>query len=69
MKKLCISYIGLLLVSLSLFIVACGGSQNGKSEGATADSLVHKDTVWKYGLPIEDYRVEYDTIRQGQVLA
>ena len=47
MKKLCISYIGLLLVSLSLFIVACGGSQNGKSEGATADSLVHKDTVWK----------------------
>jgi murein DD-endopeptidase MepM/ murein hydrolase activator NlpD len=69
MKKLCISYIGLLLVSLSLFIVACGGSQNGKSEDATADSLVHKDTVWKYGLPIEEYSVEYDTIRQGQVLA
>lgn len=44
---------------------------NGGNYGdvAAADSVVVKDTVYKYGLPIEFYHVQYDTIRPRQTLA
>lgn len=36
---------------------------------AESDSTVIQDTVFKYGLPIENFVIEYDTVRPHQTLA
>ena len=45
-------------------------TQAGKGHTAEqADTLVIKDTIYKYGLPIEEFAIKHDTIRPGQTLA
>lgn len=67
MKKSSVSFKGALLVLCVLLLNACNGGQNVGGVD-TDDISAVKDTVWKYGLPIEKYHVVYDTIRQGETL-
>ena len=58
-------YILILLFLVSL--CACGGGQ-GEGNGEGGDSIVAVVPM-KYGVPIEEFVVTYDTIRQGETLA
>ena len=58
-------YILMLLFLVSL--CACGGGQGGADEQGN-DSIV-AEVPMKYGLPIEEFAVTYDTIRTGETLA
>lgn len=69
MKKKNSIYIGVLLVLFSLIFNSCENRQKTNSEKVTVDTVVEIDTVWKYGLPIEEYHAQYDTIRPGETLA
>lgn len=64
MKKISTTYISVILLSLVFTFGTCRGGAGGESEDAAP-----KDTLWKYGLPIEDYSVKYDTVRSGETLA
>ncbi len=49
---------------------SCGNmSETDASSVCTADTIVQHKSVVKYGLPIEDYHVEYDTLRPRQTFA
>lgn len=63
------SIAAVLLVALG--ISAYLFAHRGPSAGAQldADTIVVKDTVYKYGLPIEYFRVKNDTIQPRQTLA
>lgn len=57
-------------ILILLFLVsfcACGGGQ-GEVNGDGGDSIV-AEVPMKYGLPIEEFAVTYDTIRTGETLA
>ena len=44
-------------------------NQRNSTDVAAADTIVVKDTIYKYGLPIEEFAVKNDTIRPKQTLA
>lgn len=67
MKNLRIRYITALTALFLLLLGACNSGKSGSSDN-TACAEAQRDTVWKYGLPIEEYHVEYDTIRPGETL-
>lgn len=69
MKNWIVNCIGVLLIIFSLFLGACNGRLKSGSDATSADTLPQIDTVWKYGLPIDEYHVKYDTIRPGETLA
>lgn len=69
MKRISISYFGGILALFSLLFCACERQQKVDTEEVVVDTVVPKDTVWKYGLPIEEYNAEYDTVRHGETLA
>lgn len=61
----------ILIVGGGLTLVAVNRSQRGKKDGAAiaSDSVQVRDVVYKYGLPIEEFSVKYDTIKPGETLA
>lgn len=69
MKAKNIYYIGTILALFSFFFSACQGQQKTNTETVTEDTVVVVDTVWKYGLPIDQFHATYDTIRPGETLA
>ena len=44
-------------------------NQHNSTDVEAADTIVVKDTIYKYGLPIEEFAVKNDTIRPKQTLA
>lgn len=61
----------ILIVGGGLALVAVNRILKGRADGveAMSDSITVKDTIYKYGLPIEEFAVLHDTIRPGETLA
>ena len=61
----------LALFATVAFTFGCAGKADGNaSTGETVqDEEVVKEVVMKYGLPIEEFNVKYDTIATGQTIA
>ena len=60
------------LITLSQCIVGCFGADSDKTEKSEENSAaieIPKPIVLKYGLPIEDFNVKYDTIKAKQTIA
>ena len=59
-----------LLAAVTLGILSIGRVRNLRgAESTTSDTVTVKDTVYKYGLPIEFFQVKNDTIQPRQTLA
>ena len=59
-----------LLAAAALGTLSLGQRRSARNaQAATADTIAVKDTVYKYGLPIEYFRVKNDTIQPRQTLA
>ena len=59
-----------LAVTAILIINSKGEEHSLASEGTTyIDSIAISEPIMKYGLPIEDYIVRYDTLQRGETLA
>lgn len=69
MKKTSRIYIYGILSLLSFAFGACNNLNKSETKEVAADTVIQVDTVWKYGLPIEEYHAKYDTIRHGETLA
>ena len=68
MKHRKLSYGVLLCAFMVCFLGACNERSKNHSEEANADSPTPIDTVWQYGLPIEEFNTHYDTIQAGETL-
>lgn len=70
-KRLIILIAALLLVGIGITSLVLWRSRRPADDAAAtvADTLVVKDTLYKYGLPIEEYQVVHDTIQLRQTLA
>ena len=68
LRKRYIIIAAILLVGITILLTH-NNSSRGRTADATADTLTVKDTIYKYGLPIEEYAIKPDTIRPGQTLA
>lgn len=62
------TYIALLLAFLLCSFAACNDRKKSHSEEINQVLPTPADTVWKYGLPIEEYSTQYDTIKSGETL-
>lgn len=62
-----------LFISISLFVgvalCGCSLSNKGEQEALPAEAAATDSVVLKYGLPIEQFIVKYDTLRPRQTLA
>lgn len=69
-KRLRISAV-LALFTIVAFTLGCAGKAEGNASTGEAvqDEEVVKEVVMKYGLPIEEFYVKYDTIATGQTIA
>ena len=68
LRKRYIIIAAILLVGITILLTHNNNSR-GRTADATADTLTVKDTIYKYGLPIEEFVIKPDTIRPGQTLA
>ena len=70
-KRLIILIAALLLVGIGITSLVLWRSRRPADDAAAtvADTLVVKDTLYKYGLPIEEYHVVHDTIQPRETLA
>ena len=61
----------LALFATVAFTFGCAGKADGNASTGEAvqDEEVVKEVVMKYGLPIEEFNVKYDTIATGQTIA
>ena len=60
----------IVLIGIILTIVLSSRNRTATNGAdAAADTLVVKDTIYKYGLPIEEFSIKHDTIQAGQTLA
>ena len=64
-----IAIASLILVGAVLAAIRTVGRQANSADTCMADTIAVKDTIYKYGLPIEGYTVKNDTIQPGQTLA
>ena len=64
---LCI--LAILLAGIAAVIFPRIRNQHNGTDTETTDTIVVKDTIYKYGLPIEEFAVKNDTIRPRQTLA
>ena len=77
MKEIQTKVITTILTAISIFIytytlISCTGNNTVEknTEKALPDSTIcHKSTKTKYGLPIEEYNITYDTMKPRQTLA
>ena len=67
-RKRYIIITAILLIGITILLTH-NNSSGGRTADATADTLTVKDTIYKYGLPIEEFAIKPDTIRPGQTLA
>ena len=67
-RKRYIIITAILLVGITILLTHNNRS-SGQAADAAADTLTVKDTIYKYGLPIEEFAIKPDTIRPGQTLA
>ncbi len=68
MKKLIFTGIFLLVAILGIALLRCNtGSAGDCTE--TDSTVIKRDTLYRYGLPIELFATKYDTIRPRQTLA
>ncbi len=68
MKKLIFTGIFLLVAILGIALLRCNtGSAGDCTE--TDSTVIKRDTLYRYGLPIELFAAKYDTIRPRQTLA
>ena len=68
LRKRYIIIAAILLVGITILLTHNNRS-SGQAADAAADTLTVKDTIYKYGLPIEEFAIKPDTIRPGQTLA
>lgn len=68
MKKLISAGIFLLVAIFGIVLVRCNTGSAGDST-ATDSTAIKRDTLYRYGLPIELFAAKYDTIRPRQTLA
>ena len=70
-RKYIIMAIIAILISGVAILFLCTGNKDVAVDTVqeSNDSIVVKDTVKKYGLPIEEFDVAYDTVRRGQTVA
>ena len=66
-KRYCEDVLCILIVAFSL--VSCGNSTHEAAEQVQPDTVVVREVTMKYGLPIDDFSVKYDTLRQRQTFA
>ena len=59
----------LVFLFVCLLSAGCASGEKRDAVEQATDTLVVKDTVFKYGLPIEQYAVRYDTLSPRQTLA
>lgn len=59
----------IMLVSFAAVIVSCSGSASQTTDEAPADTLPKKEPIIRYGLPIEDFNVIYDTLHRRETLS
>ena len=64
---LCI--LAILLAGIAAVIFPRIRNQHNGTDTEATDTIVVKDTIYKYGLPIEEFAVKNDTIRPRQTLA
>ena len=64
-----IAIASLILVGAVLAAIRTVGRQANSADTCMADTIAVKDTIYKYGLPIEGYTIKNDTIQPGQTLA
>ena len=67
-RKRYIIITAILLIGITILLTHTNHSR-GRAADATADTLIVKDTLYRYGLPIEEFAIKPDTIRPGQTLA
>ena len=69
-KNIIIATIAILITGIAILFL-CTGNDDVVVDKAqeSNDTIVVKDTVKKYGLPIEEFDVAYDTVRRGQTVA
>lgn len=53
----------------TMMLTGCDKPAKNQEEAVSTDTVEVKDTVMKYGLPIELYNVSYDTVKPHQTLA
>lgn len=59
-----------LIATILFTALSCNiGNCNKENTEKEIDNIEKRDTVYKYGLPIEEFHVEYDTIDNNQTLA
>ena len=68
-KTIIIVATAIVLLGIALTITLHRKHKATNKTELAADTLVVKDTLYKYGLPIEEFTVKHDTIQQGQTLA
>lgn len=57
------------VLGISFFFVTANDNENTGNEVAETDSILPTEPIMKYGLPIEDFIVTYDTLQRGETLA
>lgn len=69
-KKIILAIIAILTTGIAILFITSLPEEAVIEENTEAkDTLVVKDTIKKYGLPIEEFAVKYDTVRSRQTLA
>ena len=69
-KKIILAIIAILTTGIAILFITSLPEETVIEENTEAkDTLVVKDTIKKYGLPIEEFAVKYDTVRSRQTLA
>ena len=57
------------VLGLSFFLVTANNNGNTGNEVTETNSILPTEPIMKYGLPIEDFIVTYDTLQRGETLA
>ena len=68
-KKIILVAAAIVLIGIILTITLSRRGRAITGVAAAADTLVVKDTVYRYGLPIEEFTILPDTIQAGETLA
>ena len=68
-KHIAIATIAIVIAALLFFISTGKSNRTDESEIAENDTIAAPQPVLKYGMPIEEYVVKYDTLRPRQTLA
>lgn len=68
-RKIAIIIAALILATAAALLITTRPDAATENDNAVCDSIAPKPIVMKYGLPVEEYDVRYDTIRPSQTLA